>query len=161
MVGAMGEVLGALVVVASLVYLAVQIRHNSAVSKSEALRAFATDVARWSQAISEGPNADLWAKAVFGRLSRSDLTQAETLRLAMGYLSLLRIAEAGYRSWQHGVLTREDLDGVSIWSSAIFACPFVSGSWDAWQSELPADFLEYMRQNVPQLRELPPGGSAG
>ena len=47
MIGALGELLGAAAVVVSLLYLASQIKQNTAVSRSQVFREFRIEKSRW------------------------------------------------------------------------------------------------------------------
>ena len=91
-IGAIGEILGAIAVVGSLVYVASQIKHNTAVSRSEALKEFRIEAARWQMKIAE----DERLPPILNRLyhegaRRADLPIEDTLKAATAFLSMLNL----------------------------------------------------------------------
>ncbi len=82
-IGAVGEIIGALAVVATLIYLAIQIRENTRASKSEAFR---DSVAVWNDVFEMLASADseLVMKALvsYQSLEGHEKHQFETLMIA-------------------------------------------------------------------------------
>jgi len=153
MVGALSELLGAAVVVGSIVYLASEVRHNTAVARSDAGRELANSFSTWLMGVSTDPQlAKLWVQALYQRTPRSEFTPEEAFRVSLSYLSVLRIVESAYRGWKEGILTEEQMRAAAGPRSAIWDVPFVFDSWPIWKRELAEDFQEYMEAALPPLR---------
>ena len=85
MIGAVGELLGAVVVVGSIVYLASQVRHNTAVARSDVGRELAASYNDWTFGIATDERLPaLWVMNVYERISRADVPPADAYRLSMG-----------------------------------------------------------------------------
>ena len=150
-IGAIGEILGAIAVVGSLVYVASQIKHNTAVSRSEALKEFRIEAARWQMKIAE----DERLPPILNRLyhegaRRADLPIEDTLKAATAFLSMLNLLEASFHSAREGIITDSEAESLSS-SSQLWHLPFVRDSWHIWRNELGADFVGYFEQLHPQL----------
>ena len=102
-IGAIGEIVGATAVVASLVYLAVQIRTQNRESRMSAMHDISGGYRESLAGMAEADTADLYAKAFDDYES---LTRSETIRLIAGASSLFRIWEEAYLMYQAGYLEK-------------------------------------------------------
>ena len=102
-IGAIGEIIGATAVVASLVYLAVQIRTQNRESRMSAMHDISVGYRDGLAAVAEGDMADLFVKAFDDYES---LTRPETIRLIAGASRLFRIWEEAYLLNQAGYLEK-------------------------------------------------------
>ncbi len=76
MIGAVGELLGAVVVVGSIVYLASQVRHNTAVARSDVGRELAASYNDWTFGMATDERLPaLWVMNVYERISLQLLLQ--------------------------------------------------------------------------------------
>ena len=110
MIGALGELLGAAAVVISLLYLASQIKQNTAVSRSEAFREFSIEAARWQMSIAtdERLGTLMW-KVFHHRARRAELPEEDRARVATAFMSSLYLLEASFHSAQEGIITDAEL----------------------------------------------------
>ncbi len=91
-IGALGEVLGAIAVIATLLYLAVQTRHARVAVETASTLGTIEGHSRFRQALMTDPDlADLLAKANSG----TDLTEGEAQRIKMLFLELFLAGVAG------------------------------------------------------------------
>ena len=114
-IGAIGEIIGAIAVVVSLVYLAAQIKHNTVQVEEqvkalhqEALSASANDFTRFRLSIAQDPQvASLWRK---GKEDFSALTPDEKAQIEMLFSELFWAYES--------MLMRRGLDAIDddLWS---------------------------------------------
>ncbi len=102
-IGAIGEIIGATAVVASLVYLAVQIRTQNRESRMSAMHDISVGYRDGLAAVAEGDMADLFVKAFDDYES---LTRPETIRLIAGASRLFRVWEEAYLLYQAGYLEK-------------------------------------------------------
>jgi len=100
-IGAAGEIIGALAVVITLVYLAVQIRQSNELLRSESRQTLVSnDVTSLNSGMQ---NADVFAKLV----SESELSAEEQLRLSFMFALDLRNREFEYFQFKNGLLDEE------------------------------------------------------
>ena len=100
-IGALAELCGAAAVVATLVYLAVQIRQNNELRRSESRQALVgNDVTSLAANLQ---HADVFAKYVSGQV----MSQEEQLRMSFMFALDLRNREFEYFQYQNGLLDEE------------------------------------------------------
>lgn len=134
-IGAVGEVIGALAVVATLLFVARDIRQNSKSLSISALRDTTAQWNHWSNMIaSSGDLADIVAK---GNKTVSNLSESEKLRYGAYVQSFFDNVES-YRSLVVDHNAQKDLDVlVSITARRVNIPGFA-----AWWSENAADYDE-------------------
>ena len=102
-IGAIGEIIGATAVVASLVYLAVQIRTQNRESRMSAMHDISAGYRECLAGMAEADLADLYTKAFDDYES---LTRSETIRLIAQGSNLFRLWEEAYLMYQAGYLEK-------------------------------------------------------
>lgn len=151
-IGAIGELLGVFVVVVSVIYLAFQVRQNTAATRAEALRSFRLEVAdqflTWGQ---DSRISGLWHKVLYDQARRADFPPDEMMSISFTVISRLSLLDAAYRNFREGILNEAELR--LMLTSRIWELPFVRDSWPIHKQELSHDFTEFMELNIPQLRE--------
>lgn len=100
-IGAMSEIIGALAVVITLAYLAVQIRQNNDLLRSESRQVLVSNDVTSLRAGME--LADVFAKFV----SESELSAEEQLRMSFMFALDLRNREFEYFQYKNGLLDEE------------------------------------------------------
>lgn len=100
-IGAVSEIIGVIAVIVTLAYLAVQIRQNNDLLRSESRQALVTnDVTSLSVNME---NADVFAKFV----SKGELSAEEQLRMSFIFALDLRNREFEYFQYKNGLLDEE------------------------------------------------------
>ena len=102
-IGAIGEIIGAAAVVASLVYLAVQIQSQNRESRMSSMHDIFVGYRDNLALMGEADMADLYAKAYDDYES---LTRSETIRLIAFASRLFRVWEEAYLLYQAGLLEK-------------------------------------------------------
>lgn len=110
MVGALGELLGAIAVVVSLIYLAKQVRANTLEHKRTRMTEISSQATTFPNSFAHDPD---WADIVFrGFQDRDKLTPQEAMRFYGGLLGM-------FRAWES--LVHYELEGgVHEWGAATF-----------------------------------------
>ena len=130
--GAIGEIVGGIAVVISLVYLALQLRMNTKTLKANAA---------WDSEVTFG-NANLDVARdplfalLFNRASRADskpedFTETETAQLYFVVRSALQIAQAQWWLWRSGILPNELWDYRRRWARLFVEAPVLNPIWQA------------------------------
>ena len=102
-IGAIGEIIGAGAVVASLVYLATQIRTQNRESRMSSMHLIAVGYRDGLARMAEGDMAELFAKA---NDDFESLTRPEMLRLIAGVSRTYRVWEEAYLLYESGFLEK-------------------------------------------------------
>ena len=103
-VGAIGEILGAIAVFVSLVYLAIQTRQNTRALRSAAFQQVRDSFADISMAMAQDPALAM----LFGRAAKNEeLSEVEVAQLNLVYTTLVRKGESAYFQSSDGTLQKE------------------------------------------------------
>ena len=155
-IGAIGEVAGALVVVISVIYLATQIRQNTATNRAEAMRTFSIEVARqfgeWGRV---ERSSKLWNKVLYEHVHRSELAPEDAMSVSFLIISRLSLYDAAYRSFKEGILSEQEFR--PMLTTRILTLPFTIDSWPIYRKELSPDFVAYMEREFSSLKEAQSG----
>jgi hypothetical protein len=109
-VGAVGEILGAVTVVATLFYLARQVRHATAVARSAARQSISQmNVDAWGASIDSHVLSRAASKASAGE----DLTPDEFGNYTRWILMRMRFVENAYYQYEQGLLDEGEWNGYS------------------------------------------------
>ena len=130
--GAIGEILGGIAVVISLVYLAVQLRMNTKILKANAAWDSEIAFSNANLAIARDPLfALLMNKASRVDLKPEDFTETETAQLYFIVRAALQIAQAQWWLWRSGNLPDELWDYRRRWARLFVDAPVLNPIWQA------------------------------
>ena len=153
-IGAIGEIMGAVAVVISLVYLAIQIRQNTRqvaeqvrALKLEGHKAAADDHSRFRQNIIQSPQvASLWRRGKIDYLGLSPDEQAQVSELFRD--TLWASANMQLRNAQGGAVD-DTLWNIAVESlGPLIESPGVRQWWSENKSEFPPDFVAVVDRAV-------------
>jgi hypothetical protein len=147
--GSLGELVGGIAVVVSLVYLALQIRQNTRQVEQntrsiqrESTRAFLEDATAWRGYLIESPEiTELYRRAM---RKPDDLEPGEWLRFRM-------LMDNLFEHWRFGFFTRSDAESWALLPEYIIrrtlAEPGGQRYWETVREQLPQDeFVRYIDQ---------------
>ena len=140
-IGAIGEILGAIAVVATLIYLARQIRQNSQAVEIAALRDTTEQWNQWSEVVATSP--ELAEIVVRGNRSYKQLPDVEALQYG-AYVQMFFDCTESYRSlvYEHNV--QKDIDVLeAIVGRRISATGFTEW-WSENSADYHAEFVEWI-----------------
>lgn len=127
MVGAIGELVGALVVAVSLVYLTTQLRMTNKIAKAEAWRAMAHKAADNVAAGTFDPTfRAVFVKVWVENATAEALTRDERVLLGLWLTTHLNVLEQVHREVEVGLLPREAL---SDWGQGLYSKPYFRQAW--------------------------------
>jgi len=139
-IGALGEVIGALAVVASLIYLASQIRHNNKLAKNDSLQTVLQSEMNFAAIIIQ--NAGIWDRVIAGE-SFSD--REENRKATILYNLYLLDSANRYFQFKSGYLDNEAWEGRKMTLHLLVKWPM----FETWRNSLGAsghskEFLRVM-----------------
>ena len=127
MLGAMGEVAGAVVVSITVIYLASQVRLSNQISKAEAWR---FSVGKLVDVIASQSSDPVFRRAVARALqgaTRNDLEEDERIAIGFWYASQLVVTEQAHREVLLGILPEEVLE--NSLSNVLYKVPYFESVW--------------------------------
>jgi hypothetical protein len=144
MIGAVAELVGALAVVMSLVYLARQVKLANRLAQAEAWRSRFSELTTLNAAFGVDPRFHRAMVKVYGGALESDLDSDE-ISLANSYvISVAAITAQLFREVNDGVLDRRALDGFV--GQGIFGLPFYRANWALHRRVLDPLFVTYVEE---------------
>ena len=141
----LGQVLAAASVVLSLLFVAYEIRQNTAVARIAAAQAFTQHIIDLNQVLIADDMSELNSRILEGAV-RSEFTPSERFKLDMAMLSLLRVWESSYRGVEAGILDREVLDPIGGAGPSPFGVAYFLESWPNYRGAFTEDFASYFEE---------------
>ena len=129
--GAIGEVVSAVAVVVSIVYLSIQIRSNTRATKASA----SFDATHsWATLNEQSTN---WPEGLLEALLRSmkesatweDFDEITRMKLSLAHRALFQKLEGQYYLYVYGNLEKDIWKKRSSWAAGLIALPFYSAWW--------------------------------
>ncbi|MGB9474567.1 MAG: hypothetical protein WCE87_05795 [Candidatus Udaeobacter sp.] len=99
----LGQVIGAIAVVISLIYVALQIRQNTNAVRSATAQTVHEHFANWYQLIAA--DAELSQIAANGLRDYASLSEQERVRFIATFMSFLSYSQNAFLKWREGLLT--------------------------------------------------------
>lgn len=137
--GAIGEIVGAVAVVLSLIYLTGQIRMSNRLAKAEAYRAPNSDLNSVNSAFGVDPAFRVAMRKVFLGATRQQLPEDERTLIDYYMVSVTNTFEQLAREVEAGILDDSSLD---FGGQGIFQLPYFKTSWPLYRSFLASEFVE-------------------
>ena len=154
LLGNFGEFVGAIAVVATLAYLAVQIRQSNVAAQTTAIQGFFDSYASFADIKSNVPFIQIIRKgfAGWGELSKDE--QAQVHMYWSQYLTNLHM---GYRLYMRGVLDYPSYIGFEDYFVSALKTPGVRAYWAEHGPVFPSDLRERLdaRLDDPEDRRPP------
>lgn len=124
----LAEILGALVVTASLLYLSMQVRQNSKQLESQSYQAWVASNLQINMSMADPELSAIVAK---GNFDSANLDENSYVAYAMSHLAMMQMAQAADYLYRSGSLDRELWEGEINRAAGILAMPGVRQWWDA------------------------------
>ena len=145
-VSAIGQVLGALAVVVSLIYLAAQVRQNTRVVRAATFQSVVETSLTFSTAIgAEGERAYTFNRGIAGA---EDLTAAEEAQFIYLFHAWIRIVENGHYQFQSGMLEPQLWHGWVETARSLLGAPGGRRMWLTVRPRVRAAFAEFVDREV-------------
>jgi len=145
-VEAISQLLGALAVVASLVYVAAQIRQNTTAIRSDTIQAIADQANQLNMALATDEHLPRLMVAMFeSDAGREDLTPEDRWRLTMAVMAALRRMENVYLQVQSGVLDPGAFDRIGF---DFYWTRFSRETWAALRQAFDPAFARFFDERL-------------
>lgn len=164
-VGALGELIGAMAVVASLVYVGRQMRLTARSAAIQGVETLTSVYAQFGFTVAASPElSDLMFRVQYKGIRPDDLTEAQ--RGQVGYLfhSVLMIQVTMWERWRRGAIDREMHDSYLGRTAAMFATPYFAEVWPFLRDNFPEEFAAFVdeRRDPPSFgHQSVPEGEGG
>ena len=144
--GAIGEVIGALAVVATLVYLAAQIRQNTKTVAANTFQSVSATASQTALQIAQSP--DLVRVTVKLFQPDEELTIEEAMQAQLIFRAVFRNYENYYYQYSRGYFEEEVWGGYKKTMSEQLAVPFGQQWWKNHQAAFGISFVEFVNREL-------------
>jgi hypothetical protein len=144
--GDLGDFLGGIGVVVTLIYLAVQIRKNTRSVRAASLNSISTSISEFMDRVAEDPElTKLW----FDGLSREvDLSETDNRRFALLLLSLMRRWENAFHQGRAGTLESAAWAGMREGLTTVFSSPGAQAWWIGARGLFSPEFVAFAERSI-------------
>jgi hypothetical protein len=158
-IGAIGEIVGALAVVISIAYLAIQIRSNTRATKAsagfEATHSWAASneqATQMTDGLLEAMNKSFGPEA-----RQNDFSDIENIRIGAHFRSLFQKLEGQYYLYQYGYLATDLWKKRSSWARGFIQLPYYKNWWENELKEMvySDEFVDAIHSSSPINVSLP------
>jgi hypothetical protein len=150
-IGALGEILGAVGVIITLIYLARQIRQNTLATRLSASRSVATAAREWNAPLLQ--DADLAWTFQVGTEDPTQLDEKERARFTELCFSLLRMFEDIHYQYHNGALDPETWHGYEELYGAYAKAPGFKQYWEERRDTFRPEFQRFIDgYGTPRIR---------
>lgn len=157
---AIAELLGAIGVIASLVYLAGQVRSSGNQARQAAIQSVANKMSTvWNQLAAE-TTGDLWVRGSMGTPNLANET--ERVRFSAFLFSLFQPYEELFHYWQRGLVDEWTWESHSSVCHALMGTPGFADWWEMrgdWFSSAFQDHISATLETIPAYRRFAEGAS--
>jgi len=147
--GSLGELVGAIATVATLLYLAIQIRANTLVTRRQALKDTIDDVIGWAAHVAATPeNLHCW---INGQGGFYKLSTEDQLRFTALCMEIFGAIEATFEAGKSGGVKSETVGAVT---GMILQLSRNNGVWEWWSDMGQYLFADDFSKEVGRIAEL-------
>ena len=159
-IGAVGEVMGAIAVVVSLLYVAVQIRQNTKIVAANTIQAVSTASSDITMRLAESSELSELLTKMFSE--PENLTPKESMRMELILRAAFRNYENYYYQHKRGYLEDDMWTGYRHTMLTQVAGPFGEAWWKTHQVAFGKSFVDFVNSNIKQFdRQDSPWGRVG
>jgi hypothetical protein len=137
--GSLGELVAAIATVATLIYLATQIRASNRLARAEASRTPNSDLNSINASFGTDPLFRAAMRRILTGSIRTELEAGERLLLDFYLISITNIQEQLAREIREGIL---DPDALDFGGAGLFLLPYYRTSWPLYRDYLTSAFVE-------------------
>lgn len=144
-IGAIGEIIGALAVVISLAYLAIQIRAQNKESRLAAVHEILVGFRESMRSFSSGDLTEIFVKA---NNDFDSLSDSEALKLYSGVLPMIRLWEEAYIQNDKGRLENQYWEGINCQYSSYLDLPAFARVWKLRGKHFDKNFQNFVNSST-------------
>ena len=160
-VGAVGELIGAMAVVASLLYVGRQVQISNTMTRMAAKQEFTAGVAAFTLSVaSDRDLAAAFARVHFEDLRRDDATEIERIQIAYALTAFTTQMHFAYDQMTEGILTEQEVDNLFGAGTALMTRPYLASLWPLLRPTYSEQFAVWFERRYRLLDSVETGPEA-
>ena len=142
----LAEIIGVIVVVISIIYLAIQVRQNTKATQISATQEFVGAYNSFARELAQTEEmADIWIR---GNVDFQSLTNSESIRFSALIGQWFRLIASAYTQWQKGAFDNEFWSGIETSLVDTMSATGAKQVWDYRKQWYGNDFQELVNAIV-------------
>jgi hypothetical protein len=142
--GALGEIVGGIAIIVSLIYVGMQLKQSNSMARSETRQEISSSMSNWALTLASSPSlAEAMSKVHYHELVRDDASDQEKIQIAYALFALVGQQNFIFQQWKAGLLTDEELDDLYSPGTALHSKPYLKSLWPTMRPSFPTDFAEW------------------
>ena len=138
------EILAAIGVIVSLVYVGRQLKQSNATSRSMLRQSMSGLLANLTFSIASTPElAEVVSKVLYEGRTSTDLTNAERTQIACCYGAIIDRLYLAYEQQKDGILSPEELEALYRPGNVWMTTPYLASFWPIVKESWPSDFADW------------------
>lgn len=155
----LGEFVGGIAVVASLLFVGLQIRANTKTQQAASGTRIQQSWADLNLRMADSPAATAFARATEPDASLSDFSEDEIVRISLTGRAIVQNFEAEFYQFQAGLLSSEVWEQHRHWCNSFLQLPAVS-EWWAMELRQPVCSASFIQEIAEATESVPVGPAA-
>jgi hypothetical protein len=151
--GSIGELVGAIATVATLAYLAIQIRSGTTAVRSAAAQSVHESFATWYRMLAA--DAELSALMARGLRDYSTLSETERARFVSTSMALLLCSQDAFIKWREGSLSPELWAGWELVMMNLVLAPGGHAFWQERSYMFGGEFRDHLENDIMKRKPHP------
>ncbi len=145
--GALGELIGGIAIIVSLIYVGRQLKQSNSMARSAVRRELSSELNVWATSIASSPSlTEALAKVHFHSLKREDATDQERVQIAYIFVGIVGQLHFAYEQCKEGIMTERELEEYLGSSTELFSKPYLASLWPVLHKSYPTDFNEWFER---------------
>ena len=153
---ALAEIVAAVGVIVSLIYVGRQLRQSNLTTRSATRQELNSSINTWAMSIASSPTlAEAMAKVNSQDLVRDEASDIEKIEIAFALFALVNQQYFIYRQWQDGLIKEEEMESLFGPSTPLLAKPYMRSLWQFMKGTWPDDFSTWYERRYDLKLEGP------
>jgi len=142
--GALGELVGGVAIIVSLIYVGRQLRQSNSMARSAVRQEISSETNYWATSIACSPSlVDVLTKVHFEGLVAKNATGTERVQMAYILSALVSQEHFAYQQWKEGHLTDQEWEDLNRSPGELHSMPYLNSIWPLVRKGFPGDFAEW------------------
>ena len=147
MLGAIGETIGAVAVVLSLLYVGRQVRQSNSMARCQFRQEISSELNTWALGVATSPDLTAsFAKVHFHGLVRDQADELERMRIAYAFTAVIGQVQLAHHQAGEGIITQDELDELFGPGTTLMKAPYLASAWPLLATAYPRDFRAWFER---------------
>ena len=145
--GALGEIVGGIAIIVSLIYVGMQLKQSNSMARSAVRQEISSELNYWATSIACSPGlGEVLTEVHFEGLVAKNATGLEGVQMAYILTAFVSQHHFAYEQWKEGNLTDRELEDLFSSRGELQSMPYLKSIWPAVRKGFPLDFVTWYEE---------------